>query len=850
MEENIKITPMYSQFLQEKKNYPDAILFFRMGDFYEMFGEDAKIASKILNIALTARNKNEENPIPMCGIPYHSYIPYLKKLVDAGYKVAICEQLEDPKNAKGIVKRGVVRVVTPGTLIEDDILAGNDFNFILSFERDGDIFYAVVSDTSTGDTFVTKSVSIEDIITQWNPKEIITTINNPPVGNATILRYRYNDEYMLDRVAEYYGITSTVAIGIREEVIVKALFNLIKYIDDNLLDVKLKFPEFFTFDNTLYMDAVAIKTLEVVESSDPSGKTSLFDVLNFCKTAMGERLLKFYLLTPTRLKFEILRRQEWITFFVNNSDLIDSLSKILSEINDIERIITRISAKKGSPRDLIGLKNSLKQLPQIKKILKGYVSPILQDFLKNFDDLKDIYQLIDHAISDDPPLNIKDCGVIKDGYSTEVDELRSIRKNSQSLLLKIENEEKEKTGISTLKVRYNKVFGYYIEISKGQVGKVPDYYERRQTLVNAERFITPELKKLEEKILTAEERLQELEYEIFCQIRDDVSSNASRIRYVAQMVAEIDFFISSAYCAIKYNYVRPEVGDFEEIKIIDGRHPVIERRVKEGFVPNDVLLDGTKNRLMIITGPNMSGKSTYLRTVAVITLMAHCGLFVPAREAKIGFVDRIFTRVGASDNLARGESTFMVEMLETANIIKNATQKSLIILDEIGRGTSTFDGLSIAWSVAEYIAERVKAKTLFATHYHELTELESMVAGVKNYTALVKEWKNEIIFMRKITEGVADKSYGIYVAKLAGLPEAIVSRAEEVLSILEKHEISIDGSFMMTKKKRSYERTVIQPMLLFEEHPIISELKGINPDELSPKEALELFYKIREKLDA
>ncbi|MGC8924645.1 MAG: DNA mismatch repair protein MutS [Calditerrivibrio sp.] len=850
MEDNIKITPMYSQFLQEKKNYPDAILFFRMGDFYEMFGEDAKIASKILNIALTARNKNEENPIPMCGIPYHSYIPYLKKLVDAGYKVAICEQLEDPKNAKGIVKRGVVRVVTPGTLIEDDILAGNDFNFILSFEKDGDIFYAVVSDTSTGDTFVTKSASIEDIITQWSPKEIITTMNNPTVRNATILRYRYNYEYMLDRVADYYEITSTIAIGIREESIVKALFNLIKYIDDNLLDVKLKFPEFFTFDDTLYMDAVAIKTLEVVESSDPSGKTSLFDVLNFCKTAMGERLLKFYLLTPTRLKFEILRRQEWITFFVNNSDLIDSLSKVLSEINDIERIITRISAKKGSPRDLVGLKNSLKQLPQIKKILKGYISPILQDFLDNFDDLKDIYQLIDNAISDDPPLNIKDCGVIKDGYSSEVDELRGIRKNSQSLLLKIENEEKEKTGISTLKVRYNKVFGYYIEISKGQAGKVPDYYERRQTLVNAERFITPELKKLEEKILTAEERLQELEYEIFCQIRDDVSSNSSRIRYVAQMVAEIDFFISAAYCAIKYNYVRPEVGDFEEIKIIDGRHPVIERRVREGFVPNDILLDGIKNRLMIITGPNMSGKSTYLRTAAVITLMAHCGLFVPAREAKIGFVDRIFTRVGARDNLARGESTFMVEMLETANILKNATSKSLIILDEIGRGTSTFDGLSIAWSVAEYIAERIKAKTLFATHYHELTELESMVSGVKNYTALVKEWKNEIIFMRKIAEGVADRSYGIYVAKLAGLPEVIVSRAEEVLSILEKHEISIDGSFMMTKRKKSYERTVIQPMLLFEEHPIITELKSINPDELSPKDALELFYRIREKLDA
>lgn len=850
MEENIKITPMYSQFLQEKKNYPDAILFFRMGDFYEMFGEDAKIASKILNIALTARNKNEENPVPMCGVPYHSYIPYLKKLVDAGYKVAICEQLEDPKNVKGIVKRGVVRVVTPGTLIEDDILMSNDFNFIMSFEKGGDIFYAVIADTSTGDTFITKSISLEDIIARWNPREIITTMGDIKLDRCTRLSYRYSEEYMDERVTDYYGVTSMRALDVREKGLLKALFNLIKYIDDNLLDIKLKFPDVYALHHDLYLDAVAIKTLEVVESSDPTAKTSLFDTLNFCKTAMGERLLKFYLLTPVRKEFEIRRRHEWISFFINNSALIDSLGNILSEINDIERMITRISAKKGSPRDLVWLKNSIRHLPKIKKVLSDYISPILKDYLEDFDELKDIHDLIDSAISDDPPNNMKDGGIIKDGYSKEVDELRSIKTNSQQLLLKIENDEKEKTGISTLKVRYNKVFGYYIEISKGQINKVPDYYDRRQTLVNAERFITPELKSLEEKILTAEEKLQEMEYNIFCEIRDRVAQESDRVRYMAQMIAELDFFVSAAFCALKYNYVKPEIGDFDEIRIIEGRHPVIERRVKDGFVPNDLFLDNGKNRLIIITGPNMSGKSTYLRTMAVITLMAHTGLFVPAKEARIGFVDRIFTRVGASDNLARGESTFMVEMLETASILKNATSKSLIILDEIGRGTSTFDGLSIAWSVAEYIAEKIKAKTLFATHYHELTELESMVSGVKNYTALVKEWKNEIIFMRKIAEGVADRSYGIYVAKLAGLPEVLIKRAEEVLAILEKHEISIDGAFMMTKKKKSFERTVIQPMLLFEEHPIIDELRSINPDELSPKEALELFYRIREKLDA
>ncbi|MCX8084230.1 MAG: DNA mismatch repair protein MutS [Calditerrivibrio sp.] len=848
-ETTVKITPMYSQFLQEKKNYPDAILFFRMGDFYEMFGEDAKIASKILNIALTARNKNEENPIPMCGVPYHSYLPYLKKLVDAGYKVAICEQLEDPKSAKGIVKRGVVRVVTPGTIIEDDIITGNDYNFILSCEKEKDLFYAVVADTSTGDTFIVKSISLDDIIAKYSPKEIITSGELGINRHLTLLTYRANYDYMVEKISNYYQVSSLNALGVTDWQLVKPIYNLIRYIEDNFLDIKLKLPNTDPLENQLYLDAVAIKTLELVESSDPAGKNSLFDALNFCKTPMGERLLKLRIVTPLRDLGEIRRRQEWIEFFVNNSEISRSLMEVLDDIGDLERVITRITAKKGTPKDLISLKNSLQPLPKIKEILSNALSPFISEFLASFDVLQDVYETIAVSINDDPPYNMKECGIIKDGYSKEIDELRRVQKNSQQLLLKIETEEKEKTGISTLKVRYNRVFGYYIEISKGQINKVPDYFERRQTLVNAERFTTKELKELEEKILTAEERLLDLEHEVFCSIRDKVALQSERIRGTAHSIAELDFFTSAAFCAEKYGYVKPDLGDYDEIQIIDGRHSVIERKLKDSFVPNDLFMDNHTNRLLIITGPNMSGKSTYLRTMALICLMAHTGIFVPAKRAKIGLIDRIFTRVGANDNLARGESTFMVEMIETANILKNATDRSLIILDEVGRGTSTFDGLSIAWSVAEYIAETIKAKTLFATHYHELTELQSCTSGVKNYTTLVREWKNEIIFMRKIIEGVADKSYGIYVAKLAGLPGSIIKRAEEVLDILEKHEISIDGSFIIGKKKKSFERTVIQPMLVFEDHPILEELKAINPDELTPKQALEILYRLRERLN-
>lgn len=845
-----KITPMYSQFIAEKKNYPDAILFFRMGDFYEMFGEDAKIASKILNIALTARNKNEENPIPMCGIPYHSYLPYLKKLVDAGYKVAICEQLEDPSTAKGIVKRGVVRVVTPGTVIEEDVLSGSDYNIIFSVEQFGKHYFFAIADSSTGDLFLSKSVSLSDNVEKWKPKEIISsTVESVSSGSVVKISCKYSDEYLAQRVASYFGVSSLNGLGINEIGFIKAVFNLIKYFDDNFLSVILKKPVTISSERELYLDSIAIKTLEIVESSDPISKNSLFDLLNCCKTPMGERLLKSRLISPLRDKNEIYRRQEWIQFFVDNNETISELESLLSEVYDMERIITRIVAGRGSPRDLIWLKNSISNLSDIKSVLSRYHHQYVKDFIEEFDTLRDLWELIDKSISDDPPLTTTEGGIIKTGFSPEVDELTNIKKNSEQLLLKIESDEKQKTGITTLKVRYNKVFGYYIEISRGQAGKVPDYYDRKQTLVNAERFTTPELKILENKILNAEEELGRLEYKLFTEIRGKMADESDRVRKTSSDIAELDFFISMAKISLKYRYVRPEVGDFDEIEIIDGRHPVIESKLNMNFIPNDFFIGQPAQKLLVITGPNMSGKSTYLRTIALITIMAHVGLFIPASKGRIGFVDRIFTRVGASDNLAKGESTFMVEMLETANILKNATQKSLLILDEVGRGTSTFDGLSIAWAVAEYIAEKIGSKTLFATHYHELTELESMVKGVKNFTAQVKEWKNEIIFMKKVVEGVADKSYGIYVGKLAGLPEEMLSRAEEVLSILEKHEISIDGSLFMTKKKKSYERTVVQPMLVFSDHPIIDELKNINPDDLSPKEALEILYKLKGKLD-
>ncbi|MEC9493231.1 DNA mismatch repair protein MutS [Flexistipes sp.] len=843
------LTPMMAQYYEIKEKYPDHLLFFRMGDFYEMFGEDANVASRILSIALTSRNKKEENPVPMCGIPYHAYKSYLNKLLEAGKKVAICEQLEDPSTAKGIVKRGVTRVISPGTVIDEDSLESHDFNILMSAYKSGEHYHICAVDTSTGDTFLQQQKYLEDSLAKWNPKEIISNIDLE-IKNTGFYKISRNQHIKAveDKVTGHFGVRTPKSLGIYDKELLYPLSYILNYLEDSFLEVSLKKPVFLTAENEVYLDAVAVNTLEVVNTSSDSENPSLYNILNRCNTAMGMRLLKKWLLSPSRNLGEIYRRQSIVEFFTQNSIYRNSIKDKLKQVYDIERIASRIVAERSGPRDLIWLKNSISNLPGILNVLEEIRHPNIDDLKEGFDTLGDIYSLIENAITDEPPLNITEGGIIKSSFNNDIAHLREIKDNSRKMLARIEAQEKEKTGIPTLKVRYNKVFGYYIEISKTHSSKAPEHYRRKQTLVNAERFITDELKKLEDEILNAEDKLAKLEYDIFKSIRKDVRKEKDRIREVAGKVAELDVLLNFAEIADKYSYCRPEVGDFEEIRIIDGRHPVVENRMSEPFIPNDAFLDNSENNLLIITGPNMSGKSTYIRMVAINTLLAHTGSFIPAASAKISLVDRIFTRVGAKDNLAKGESTFMVEMVETANILNNATASSLIVLDEIGRGTSTFDGVSIAWAVAEYILNKIKAKTLFATHYHELTDIPKINSGSRNYTVEVKEWKNEVIFLRNIIEGSADRSYGVYVAKIAGLPGEVISRSNEIMATLEKNEYGIDGLPKLAKKNRKSPRTekVVEPFLVFEEHPAVSELKSVNINDITPLEALNLLNKLKE----
>jgi len=845
-----KLTPMMQQFYSIKKEYPDCILFFRMGDFYEMFDKDAKIASKVLGIALTNRNKSADNSPPMCGIPYHSYQTYLNKLLTAGFKVAICEQLEDPAKVKGIVKRGVVRVVTPGTIIEDETLSNSNFNFLAAVSKEKGFYYAVIADISTGDLFLFNSKELSEIINKFKPKEIIGEIDNLDGINLPFFKIEraYHYKSMITGIIDYFGGSSLKSVGITEDEYVKPVFYLLSYLKEMLIDVKLKKPTVFLSDRQMYLDAIAQKTLELFESSSGRKDATLFNVLNKCSTPMGERLLAVYLMSPTNDLNEIDVRLNIVEYFLYNKEKRVGIKDLLKGVYDLDRILTRLKAKKGTPRDLSWLTNSLIPLTGIKKLLEGTNNPFIDDLYDNFDDLSDICEFLKRAIADDPPVSIDKGGTIKDGFVKEIDELRFLRKNSRVELAKIESEEKEATGINNLKIKFNKVFGYYLEVPKSQIKNVPDYFERRQTLVNAERYITPMLKELEEKILSAEDKLIELEKEVFEDIVGRIVEQSERIRHVSNLLSRIDTFISFADVAESNRYVRPTVNDSDVIKIIDGRHPVIEKFLDEPFVPNDVFLNNDDSRLMIITGPNMAGKSTYIRTVALISIMAHIGSFVPAKDAEVGFIDRIFTRIGASDNLSQGESTFMVEMVETGNILNNATEKSLVILDEIGRGTSTFDGVSIAWAISEYLLNNVKAKTLFATHYHELSDIPLANHGAKNLTIEVKEWKNEIIFLRKIIEGSTDRSYGIYVAKLAGLPQEIIQRSDEILKQLEKNEFGLDGMPKLARKTKK-EQQIIQPMLIFEENEALEELRKIDVNSITPLEALNILAKLKELAD-
>lgn len=844
MEKPKNITPAMAQFYNIKEQYPDSILFFRMGDFYEMFGDDAVTASKILGIALTCRNKSSENQVPLCGIPYHSYMPYLVKLLKAGKKVAICEQLEDPKFAKGVVKRGVTRVVTPGTALEDEANVTFDNNFLLSMYAELEYIYIAAIDVTTGETFLKtiNTSALESSSLTMDVKEIISNIdleiNNIPVTLRQTGKV-YNNA--LNKVLTHYNVSSEKALFIDEKGYIWALSMALDYLDDLILTTKLMLPVTLKDDDYLILDNVAASTLELVTSNN-GVENSLFYVLNKTATPMGARFLKSTLLRPLRNIYNINKRFKTIEYLIANPSFLDTVSGLLSNIFDIERITSRLISLRATPKDLIWLKLSLESLPELKAMLLS-VPEIFNDYkLEGFEDL---YNLIDKAIIDEPPVNIKEGGIIKSSYNSHIDELRDIKVTGKSKIAEMEEAEKKKTGINQLKIGYNKVFGYYFEVSRLNASKMPAYFERKQTLANSERFVTEELRELENKILNAEEKLADIEYAIFSDIRKYASEQADSLRKLAKIISELDLVISFAHVSMDNNYVMPKIVEKGNINIVNGRHAVVERKSKSPFVPNDYYLDNDENRLLIITGPNMSGKSTYLRSCALIAVMAHCGCFVPADMAEIPLLDRIFTRVGASDNLSRGESTFMVEMVETANILQNATRSSLIILDEIGRGTSTFDGISIAWAVAEYILNHIGAKTLFATHYFELTEIGEKGKGAKNYTVSVEEWNNEVIFLRKVVKGTADKSYGIYVGKMAGLPSEVIARAEQVLSDLENHEVI---SLNTDNKSKKQTQRFVQPILVFDDsHPVIDELKQLNIDNITPIQAMQILHNLYEK---
>lgn len=843
MERPANLTPAMKQFYDIKDQYPDTILFFRMGDFYEMFGDDALTASKILGIALTCRNKSSDNQIPLCGIPYHSYMPYLVKLLKAGKKVAICEQLEDPKLVKGVVKRGVTRVVTPATALEDEANITFDNNFLISMYAELDMVYIAACDVTTGETYLKKTPadSIDNVLLSMDAKEIISNIeidmDNIPITIRNAGKV-YNT--CLNKVLTHYNVTSEKALFIEDKGYIWAISMALDYLDDLILTTKLMLPVTLNNDDNLIIDNVAATTLELVTSNAGNDNT-LFHVLNKTSTPMGARFLKNTLIRPLRNIHYINRRLNITEYFVNNGSFLSTINALLSNVFDIERITSRLISGRATPKDLIWLKLSIQNIPELDAMLKS-VPNVFNEFV--FDSQEDLYNLIEKAIIDEPPVNIKEGGIIKSGYNNHIDELRDIKHNGKNKIAEIEERERKATGISQLKIGYNKVFGYYFEVSRANSLKMPSYFERKQTLANSERYITEELRELENNILNAEEKLADIEYALFQDIRKYAAGEADKLRKVAKLIAELDCITAFANISIKNNYVKPTILENGTLNIKNGRHPVVEYKSKNPFIPNDYILDNKENRLLIITGPNMSGKSTYLRSCALISLMAHCGCFVPAEMAEIPLLDRIFTRVGASDNLSKGESTFMVEMVETANILQNATSKSLIILDEIGRGTSTFDGISIAWAVAEYILNSVGAKTLFATHYFELTEIGEKGSGAKNYTVSVEEWNNEVIFLRKVVQGMADKSYGIYVGKMAGLPKDVIERANQVLHDLENHQ-----TLSLTEEKiQPQKQQFVQPILVYDEsHPVIDEIKQLDLDNITPMQAMQILHELYNK---
>ena len=801
-----KLTPMMKQYLEVKDRYPDCILFFRLGDFYEMFFEDAIVASKTLEIALTGKSCGLEERAPMCGVPFHSANSYISKLVENGYKVAIGEQLEDPATTKGLVKRDVIRVVTPGTVLEGSLLENKKNNYLMSLFIENQNAGITYVDISTGEVNAThlKVDKIVEEIAKVHPTEIILNdlsfipnLNSIATLSNIYINQNFSESYLdNDILKEYFSNEYLETINFDDNNLIKnSLSILLNYIYNTQKTVTSNINNINVYNSTEYMvlDMFTRVNLELTGTIRGNKKKgSLLHVLDKTSTAMGGRMMRKYVEEPLVSKEKIEERLNVIEEIKDDFMLREDLNEILKNVYEIERICGKIAFEKVTPKEMIHLRNSIEKLPQLKDSINSSSANMLKNYIAEMDDLNDIYNLVNEAILEEPALTIKDGNIIKSDFNDELNELRDISKNGAFMIKEIENREREKTGVKSLKIGFNKVFGYYIEITKTNLStaNIDESYIRKQTLSNAERFITPELKEIEDKILNAEEKIKTLEYEIFVNIRNEIYKNIDRIQKVAKIIANIDVFVGLATVAYMNNYVKPIINNDNKLDIRNGRHPVIENIVgEENFVPNDTYLNNGENIINIITGPNMAGKSTYMRQTAVIALMAHIGSFVPAEYANIPILDRIFTRVGASDNLAEGQSTFMVEMSEVSHILKNATDKSLVILDEIGRGTSTYDGISLAWSIVEYIQSKIKCKTLFATHYHELTDLENEFKDVKNYSVAVKEDNDGIIFLRKIIPGGADKSYGIYVAKLAKLPDGVIERSRVILRDLEKNHV-------------------------------------------------------------
>ena len=875
-------TPMMQHYLKTHEEYKDCILFYRLGDFYEMFFDDAKVVSKELELTLTGKSCGAEERAPMCGIPYHAAETYLTRLVKKGYKVAICEQVEDPKLAKGMVKREVTRVVTPGTTLNAQALDETKNNYIMCIAYIGDHYGISSADITTGDYYVTEVDSerkLLDEVNKYQPTEIICNeafyisgIDIDDMKNRMgIVIYSLDAWYFSDETAQmtlkdHFKVRDLEGLGLADyDSGVVAAGALLKYLYETqkttLSNLVAIHP--YTTGKFMIIDSSTRRNLELVETlREKQKRGSLLWVLDKTRTAMGARTLRSFVEQPLIERTEIEERYDAIDEFNTNAITREEIREYLNPVYDLERLITRVTYQTASPRDLIAFRNSIHMLPPIKTLMSDFQSPLLKRLYEQLDTLDELYELIERSITEEPPLTLHDGGILKEGYNEEVDRLRKAKTDGKSWLADLEAKEREKTGIKNLKIKYNKVFGYYLEVTNSFKDMVPDYFTRKQTLANAERFITPELKELEDVILGAEDKLIVLEYELFREVRQKVADEVVRIQKTAKAVAQIDVFASLATVAEQNNYCRPKLNEKGLIDIKDGRHPVVERMIQnEMFVANDTYLDNGSNRVSIITGPNMAGKSTYMRQSALIVLMAQIGSFVPAKSAKIGIVDRIFTRVGASDDLASGQSTFMVEMSEVANILRNATSNSLLILDEIGRGTSTFDGLSIAWAVVEHISNPrlLGAKTLFATHYHELTELEGKLNSVNNYCIAVKEKGDDIVFLRKIVKGGADKSYGIQVAKLAGVPDMVIDRAKEIVEQLSDNDITekvqsiaIDNKGEgKAKKQPKYDEVDLAQMSLFDtvtDEDVLKELMEIEVTTLTPLDALNTLYRLQNKL--